>query len=118
MLPKVDRRNWTRFDKLFPVLIESALFGFKNCIARNISSGGLFLETREPLPLGCAIRVYFSLPNGSNGISATGQVKNHYYLNFGSNGSTQNVIGMGVRFTEFDDDGQHLLESTLKQDLH
>ena len=58
-------------DKVFPVLVESPLFGFMNCVARNISPGGIFLETRDPLPLGSALRVYFSLPHGSGGIAAS-----------------------------------------------
>lgn len=102
-----DRRNWTRLDKVFPVLVESHIFGFMNCVARNISPGGIFLETRDPLPLGTTLRVYFSLPHGKTGISAAGEVKNHYYFNFGTESGPSSVTGMGVRFTEFgpnDDD--------------
>ena len=113
-----DRRNWTRLDKVFPVLVESQLFGFMNCVARNISPGGIFLETREPLPLGTSLRVYFSLPHGTGGIAAAGEVKNHYYLNFGTDDGPSSVTGMGVRFTQFDDNGQSRLECTLRQDLH
>jgi Tfp pilus assembly protein PilZ len=117
MTIKADRRNWSRLDKIFPVLVESPLFGFKNCIARNISSGGIFLETQEPLPLGSAIRVYFALADGCKGISAAGHVKNHYYLNYGSADSPSNVTGMGVRFTKFDADGADQLSETLRRTL-
>jgi len=113
-----DRRDWTRFDKVFPVLVESPLFGFMNCVARNISPGGIFLETREPLPLGTPLRVYFALPHESGGIAASGEVKNHYYLNYGSAGGTSSVTGMGVRFTAFDDNGEKALHQTLRQQLH
>lgn len=113
-----DRRNWTRLDKLFPVLVESPLFGFKNCIARNISTGGIFLETHEPLPLGSPLRIYFSFPETREGISASGLVKNHYYLNFSANNEPKRVTGMGVRFTEFDDNGCERLESRLRLSLH
>ena len=80
MTLNVERRHWSRLDQLFPVLVESNAFGFKNCVARNVSKGGMFLETREPLPLGSMIRVYFALPQTRNGISATGKVNNHYYF--------------------------------------
>ncbi len=113
-----DRRNWTRMDKLFPVLVESPLFGFKNCIARNVSSGGIFLETQEPLPLGSPLRVYFSLPESEDGIAASGLVKNHYFLNYSADNQPRNVTGMGVRFTEFDDNGDQRLQTTLKRTLH
>lgn len=118
MSAKPDRRNWTRLDKVFPVLVESPLFGFLNCIARNISPGGVFLETREPLPLGTPLRVYFALPHGSGGISATGEVKNHYYLNFGTERGPSSLTGMGVRFTEFDNNGGDQLTRTLREHLH
>jgi Tfp pilus assembly protein PilZ len=106
-------------DKLFPVLVESPLFGFKSCIARNISAGGIFLETNEPLPLGSAIRVYFSLPQSTEGIAASGLVRNHYYLNFASQGgTTSTVTGMGVRFTQFESNGEQRLVTSLRQALH
>jgi len=113
MSAKIDRRNWLRLDKVFPVLVESPLYGSMNCVARNISCGGLFLETRAPLPLGSPLRIYFTLPESQNGISALGQVKNHYFLNYASLGGVATVRGMGVRFTQFDDDGQTNLRQTL-----
>lgn len=109
-----ERRNWLRWDKVFPVLVESPIHGFMNCIARNISCGGLFIETRAPLPLGSPLRVYFSLPDGHQGFSAEGKVKNHYFLNYGSSTGPQATMGMGVRFTEIDNDGQRELRKTLE----
>lgn len=110
-----ERRNWLRLDKVFPVLIESPHAGYMNCVARNISSGGVFLETRAPLPLGSPLRIYFALPQGEVGISATGQVKNHYFLNYASGGGAASVTGMGVRFTGFDDDGADRLEHGIRR---
>jgi type IV pilus assembly protein PilZ len=109
-----ERRNWLRLDKVFPVLIESPHAGFMNCVARNISPGGLFLETRAPLPLGSPLRIYFALPQSEVGISATGQVKNHYFLNYASLVGVAAVTGMGVRFTSFDDQGEERLENRLR----
>jgi hypothetical protein len=120
MSVKIERRDWLRLDKVFAVLVESPLHGFMNCIARNISCGGLFLETRTPLPLGSPLRVYFAEPDGGMGISALGQVKNHYFLNFTSADGPIAVTGMGVRFTGFDGDGQERLGSSIRraQNLH
>ena len=115
MAPSGERRNWLRLDKVFPVLIESPQSGFMNCVARNISSGGLFLETRSPLPLGSPLRIYFALPQGQAGISATGLVKNHYFLHYASCGGPAGVTGMGVRFTGFDFDGEERLENGLRR---
>lgn len=108
-----ERRNSLRLDKVFPVQVESPVFGYSNCIARNISPGGIFLESRELLPLGSAVKVIFSLPDNSGGITAVGEVKNHYLLQFGGNDEANSVTGMGVRFTQFEDDGLDRLSETL-----
>ncbi len=109
-----ERRNWLRLDKVFPVLVESPHAGFMNCVARNISGGGLFLETRAPLPLGSPLRIYFAF-EGQAGISAMGQVKNHYFLHYASGGGAAAVIGMGVKFTGFDEDGEERLQHGLRR---
>src|SRR5438046_173127 len=64
----VRRREHLRFDKVFAVRVESVLFGDMNCIARNISAGGMFLELADPLPLGAVLRVCFPVPDGSGEI--------------------------------------------------
>jgi uncharacterized protein (TIGR02266 family) len=109
-----EKRTWLRLDKVFHVLCESPHFGFMNCVARNISCGGLFLETRAPLPLGSPIRVYFAFPGGAAGISALGEVKNHYFLNYKSGEGPATITGMGVRFTQFDSDGASRLEQSVE----
>jgi hypothetical protein len=85
-------------------------------VARNISQGGIFLEARDVLPLGSPVRIYFSLPNDANGFSARGEVKNHYFLNFGTDQGTRSMVGMGVRFTTFEDDGMERLGRRLHPD--
>ena len=112
-----ERRNYLRLDKVFPVQVESTLFGFSNCIARNISCGGMFLESRELLPLGSSIKVLFTIPGECGGIAAYGEVKNQYYLNFGSDEESRSVIGMGIRFSRFDDDGLSRLNQSLSSTM-
>ena len=51
------------------------------------------------------------MPEGGPGISALGQVKNHYFLHFNSQKGPAAMTGMGVRFTQFDNDGEERLES-------
>jgi len=109
-----EKRNWLRLDKVFPVLVESPHLGYMNCIARNISCGGLFLETRAPLPLGSPLRIYFALPENQLGFSVAGEVKNHYFLHYGKEGGTAGLTGMGVRFLVFDEDGEHRLRDSIR----
>src|SRR3954469_18996193 len=96
-----DQRAHLRFDKMFAVRVESLLFGEIYCVARNVSAGGIFLEMPDPLPLGAAVRVCFPVPDGSGEVVATGEVKNHYFINYTQNGINRAVSGMAVRFTSF-----------------
>jgi hypothetical protein len=46
-----ERREGVRLDKVFPVYLEGDR-GIGMGIARNISAGGLFVETRAPQAIG------------------------------------------------------------------
>ena len=109
----VEQRAHLRFDKMFAVRIESLLFGEIYCVARNVSAGGIFLELPDPLPLGATVRVCFPVPDGSGEIVATGEVKNHYFINYTQGGSTRAVAGMAVRFTSFENEGHGILADCL-----
>lgn len=108
-----DQRAHLRFDKMFSVRVESLLFGEIYCIARNISAGGIFLELADPLPLGATVRVCFPVPDGSGEVVATGEVKNHYFINFTQAGTSRAVAGMAVRFVSFENEGHHILADCL-----
>jgi hypothetical protein len=108
-----QRREHLRFDKLFMVRIESLLFGDMNCVARNISAGGVFLELSDPLPLGSTLRVCFPVPDGSGEVVAVGEVKNHYFINYMKDGLNRAVTGMAVRFTAFESDSHRILADCL-----
>lgn len=105
-----EKRLSARFDKAFPVAVRSDSHGETCAVARNISAGGMMLESPEPLPLGTRVQVFFSMPDSHARIVARGEVKNHYFLNFaGPRGGTQALTGMGVRFTSFESDSDLLL---------
>ena len=108
-----DKREHLRFDKVFPVRVESILFGDASCVARNVSAGGIFLETRDPLPLGSRVRVCFLTPDETTEIVAMGEVKNHYFLNYNHAGIQRVVSGMAVRFLGFEETGQQVLNDCL-----
>jgi hypothetical protein len=108
-----EKRQHLRFDKVFPVRVESILFGDISCVARNVSAGGIFIETAEPLPLGARVRICFLNPEETAEIVAVGEVKNHYFMNYSHNGSSRSVIGMAVRFTSFEEESQSILRECL-----
>jgi hypothetical protein len=111
--PAREKRQHLRFDKVFPVRVESILFGDLPCVARNVSAGGMFVETPEPLPLGAQVRVCFLNPDESAEIVALGEVKNHYFVNYTQNGVSRAVSGMAVRFTAFENESQNILRDCL-----
>jgi hypothetical protein len=102
----MDKRGTSRFDKVFPVWVSSPSFGECQGIARNISTGGIFLELREPLPLGSEVNVHFSMPDCDGELVARGQVRRHYFLQFGGDDGLHAMTGMGVRFTGFEANGE------------
>jgi hypothetical protein len=108
-----QRREHLRLDKVFAVRVESLLFGDLMCVARNVSSGGIFLELSDPLPLGTTIRVCFPVPDGSGEVVAVGEIKNHYFINYAQDGVSKAVAGMAVRFTSFESDSHRILEDCL-----
>jgi hypothetical protein len=110
-----DKRQHLRFDKVFPVRVESILFGELQCVARNVSAGGIFLETADPLPLGARIRVCFLTPDEATEIAVAGEVKNHYFVNYMKDGANRSVSGMAVRFLAFEDESQHVLHDCLNR---
>jgi hypothetical protein len=108
-----EKRATLRFDVLFPVLIEVPEMGTIRCVARNVSKGGLFVETIEPLPLGVGVRVHFMMDRNQGEIVAQAEIKNHYYLCYGEDGDLKSVIGMGLRFLAFEQDGGDVLNQSL-----
>lgn len=96
-----DRRAAPRLDKIFPVWLEGERGGGLG-VARNISEGGLFVETRDPQPLGTQVRVTF--PSQSGEMTAVGEVRYvcHLLGRSASDALTHAVHGMGVRFLYFE----------------
>lgn len=97
-----ERRGAPRLDKIFPVWLEGDRGGAMG-VARNISEGGLFVETRDPQPLGSQVRVTFPSPSGE--MTAVGEVRYVCHL-LGRSASEEQaqaaVHGMGVRFLYFE----------------
>ena len=112
--PKLwDRRASIRFDKVFRVTVATEGYGEMQAIARNISSGGMMIETPMPFPLGSALTVAFEMPDSHAAITARAEVKNHYAFNYVESGEPRSSRGIGVRFLEFVEDGLHVLRSHL-----
>jgi hypothetical protein len=88
-----------RFDKAFPVFLEGER-GVASGIGRNITDTGMFVETREPFPLGTRVKVTFTPPkNGGTEMTLEGEVRYQCYINFTRPDSTRaGVRGIGLKF--------------------
>jgi hypothetical protein len=97
-----DRRSEARLDKVFRVFVE----GDRGCglgIARNISPGGIFVETRTPQPIGSQVRITFDSEAGS--MIALAEVRYVCHLLGRGQGSLPGPVavrGMGLRFLYFE----------------
>ena len=92
-----DRRGSVRFDKAFTVYLAGDE-GLTRGIARNISDGGMFVETREPYRLGAKVRVTFVSPDTTTEITLLGEVRYQCFLSYGADAGESQLRGMGVRF--------------------
>jgi PilZ domain. len=101
MTQDCERRTNGRFNKVFSVYISGA-WGNAFGIARNISEGGMFIETLDPYPLGSQLSITFSFPGNEMEMTATGEVVHISFMNRSAGGSPRKLLlGMGVHFTGF-----------------
>lgn len=125
VLPNLEKRIHTRFDKAFLVVIGSELYGDSFAVARNISAGGLLCEMSYAPPLGTIVTVHFQhirysdvpdsekaqlmIPSAVDEIVARAEVKHHHYLNFSrGEDDAASARGIGLRFIEFIDAGARI----------
>ncbi len=102
-----ERRAAPRLDKVFRVYLEGER-GMGLGIARNISQGGMFVETRVPHPIGSQVRITF--PSDAGEMTAVAEVRYVCHL-MGRAARVEHgplaMRGMGVKFLYFEDDEVH-----------
>src|SRR5438046_10388877 len=78
----------------------------------DVSRGGIFIRTKEPLAVGTTLRFEFQLQDATPLISGDGTV----VWNRANDPTRQNVApGMGVRFDKLTTDSQRVLERILHE---
>jgi hypothetical protein len=87
-----------RLDKAFPVFLEGER-GVASGVGRNITDTGMFVETREPFPLGTRVKVTFSSPQGGAEMTLEGEVRYQCYINFARvDAGRGGMRGIGLKF--------------------
>jgi hypothetical protein len=103
-----DRRSHLRFDKVFTVYITTTN-GMSRGIGRNISATGMFVETRDPVPLGGRVKVTFSGEDGTE-MTCLCEVRYQVALSYGGrDGKHGHSRGMGLRVVAYETKEEHPL---------
>ena len=105
-----ERRRARRVPVEIQIQYETA-DGFFQDYMRNLSLGGIFIETPKPLPMHTKLKVQFSLPDMSAPIVADGVVVHTLRL---GQPKKPSVSGMGIKFSELEPSSKEMLESYLQ----
>lgn len=103
----MDRRHSLRFDKVFTVYLTTP-DGMTRGIGRNLSSQGIFVEVREPLPLGGKVRCTFAGDDGTE-MTCLCDVRYQVALSYGKDGETSFSRGVGLRIVAWETKEDHPL---------
>ncbi len=110
-----NKRQFERLENELPVAYRS-VDGFITDWVTNISKGGLFINSRTPLPVGTTVRLIIQLPDTPFPFDLTGKVVRVSEFD----NATNEVPGMGVEFVDIDDDKRARIErfvDRLRKDL-
>ena len=113
MAPPDNKRRATRLHHEIPVAYRS-VGSFLSDWATNISQGGLFINTRKPLPVGTAVKILVQLPGASFPFQLEGRVTRVTEFDNRAN----MVPGMGVEFTGVDDAKRRDIEAFVARLRH
>ena len=101
----------TRKDRRAPLSLKvrfksATIDEFLEHYSRNISRGGLFIKTKNPMSVGTLLKFELQLKDESRLIHGVGRV---VWIREQSDGSDE-PSGMGIKFIKMDDDSRALVE--------
>jgi uncharacterized protein (TIGR02266 family) len=86
--------------------------GFKNYLIKNISGGGVFIETDEQLPMGTELTLHLELPDHDEALKLKGRV---VWIN--PKDLTHLKKGVGIEFDKLDSAQQESIEQLIYENL-
>ncbi len=116
MVDKSDKKTGSakrQTDRLQHELLVAyrTVDGFITDWAVNISRGGMFINTRNPLALGSTVRLIISLPDAAFPFDLTGKV-----IRVSEFDNVQNQVpGMGIEFVDVDEEKQVRIEQFVER---
>ncbi|MGC3999618.1 MAG: TIGR02266 family protein [Anaeromyxobacter sp.] len=110
MTARDNKRRAMRLHHAIPVAYRS-VGSFLSDWATNISQGGLFINTRKPLPVGTPVTILIQLPGASFPCQLAGRVTRVTEFDNRAN----MVPGMGVEFTGIEETQRAELEAFVQR---
>ena len=110
-----NRRRAQRLQHELPVAYRT-VGSFLTDWATNISHGGLFINTRKPLPVGTVVKLIIQLPGAEFPFDMMGRVARVC----GWDNHLNTAPGMGIEFTELEAEKRQRIEifvEKLRKDL-
>ena len=107
--PKSGRRA-DRLEHELPVAYRT-VDGFITDWATNLSRGGMFINSRTPLPLGTTVRIILQLPDAAVPFELRGRVIRVQEFD----NPTNQIPGMGVEFVDVTDELRDRIERFVEQ---
>ena len=104
------RRAFPRYETRFAVRF-STVQDFVLEYAANISAGGVFVHTVEPLPLQTVVSIEMQLPGSDAPVSAKGMVVHRVTADDAAQRGT--LPGMGVQFVEASDEFRDRIDAAI-----
>jgi len=80
--------------------------------ATNISLGGVFIRSRNPLPVGTKLKVSFSLPGLTKMVETVGEVAHVL-----DERAREGFCGMGIRFSDLDPKSKKIVDSLVGEQI-
>ncbi len=105
-----------RREERVPVEVEvrySSQEGFAIEWITNISKGGLFIKSENPLPPGTPLKITFSVPGKDVPIELGGVVR----WSVSPSSSPSVIPGMGIQITEIDEKSKKILDAFVDEIL-
>jgi uncharacterized protein (TIGR02266 family) len=105
-----NKRQAARLHHQIPVAYRS-VGSFLSDWATNISHGGLFINTRKPLPIGTEVRILIQLPGEKFPATLEGRVTRVTEFD-----NAQNMVaGMAVQFSNVDAERRDMLDRFVQR---
>jgi len=105
-----DQRESVRVP--FKLRVGFETYGeIRECLMTNLSRGGLFIATTDPLPHGSKLQIWLRIEEGSQEIELQAEVAS---LNSGP-GLLSDEVGMGVRFVNCNEEQEKAIDDLYER---